>query len=47
VSLGLGTCLALLATAAVTSPKLTLVAYLVGSGTDDCDGITLDRAGDI
>jgi len=26
---------------------MTLVAYLGGAGTDDCDGITLDRAGDI
>jgi hypothetical protein len=28
--------------AAVTTPLTTLVAYLGGSGTDDCDGITLD-----
>lgn len=26
---------------------MTMVAYLGGIGTDDCDGITLDRAGDI
>jgi hypothetical protein len=26
---------------------MNLVAYLGGAGTDDCDGITLDRAGDI
>jgi hypothetical protein len=43
----LGTCLVFLAGAAVIAPEVTLVAYLGGSGTDDCDGITLDRAGDI
>ena len=26
---------------------MTLVAYLGGAGTDDCDSITLDRAGDL
>ena len=26
---------------------MTLVAYLGGAGTDDCDGIATDRAGDI
>jgi hypothetical protein len=26
---------------------MTLLDYLGGSGTDDCDGIALDRAGDI
>jgi hypothetical protein len=45
--LTLGTCFVFLAGAAVTAPEVTLVAYLGGSGTDDCDGITLDRAGDI
>jgi hypothetical protein len=35
---------AFLATASVTAMEMTLVAYLGGSGTDDCDGITLDRA---
>jgi hypothetical protein len=45
--LTLGTCLVFLAGAAVIAPEVTLVAYLGGSGTDDCDGITLDRAGDI
>jgi hypothetical protein len=48
--LAFGACLAFLAVAAVTAvtaPEMTLVAYLGGSGTDDCDGIALDRAGDI
>jgi hypothetical protein len=44
--LALASCLALLA-AAVTPPETTMIAYLGGSGTDDCDGIALDRAGDI
>jgi hypothetical protein len=43
----LGICVALLAAAAVTEPEMTLLAYLGGSGTDDCDSIALDRAGDI
>jgi hypothetical protein len=29
------------------SPKGALVGYLGGTGTDDCDGVALDRAGDI
>jgi len=45
--LACGTCLAFLAAAAATTPETTLVAYLGGAGTDDCDGITTDRAGDI
>jgi hypothetical protein len=45
--LALGTCLAFLAAASAAAPELTMVAYLGGAGTDDCDGITLDRAGDI
>ena len=45
--LAVGICLAFLATAAGATPETTLVAYLGGTGTDDCDGITLDRAGDI
>src|SRR5215471_9023060 len=43
----LGICLALLAAASATAPEITLRAYLGGAGTDDCDGITTDRAGDI
>ena len=42
-----GIYLALLANAAAPSPQVNLVGYLGGSGTDDCDGIALDRAGDI
>ncbi|MGA2147652.1 MAG: SBBP repeat-containing protein [Bryobacteraceae bacterium] len=45
--LAFGTCLAFLAAASATAPEMTLVAYLGGAGTDDCDGIALDRAGDI
>jgi Beta-propeller repeat len=45
--LGVGTCLAFLAAATNAAPETTLVAYLGDTGTDDCDGITLDRAGDI
>ena len=43
----LATCLAFLAAASATTQEITLVAYLGGAGTDDCDGITLDRSGDI
>src|SRR5690349_18001869 len=42
--LALGLLFLLLAAAAVDGP---LFAYLGGSGTDDCDGIAFDRAGDI
>jgi hypothetical protein len=42
-----GVSFGLLAVAAITAPELTLFAYLGGSGTDDCDGIALDQAGDI
>lgn len=42
-----GVCLAILAAASATAPELTLLAYLGGGGTDDCDGITTGRAGDI
>jgi hypothetical protein len=45
--LALLACLTFFAAAAVNAPKVTLVAYFGGSGTDDCDGIALDRAGDI
>jgi hypothetical protein len=47
--LALGTCFAFFAAAAAsaTTAEMSLVAYLGGAGTDDCDGITLDRAGDI
>jgi len=38
---------ALLAAAVSTAPESLLMGYLGGSGTDDCDGITLDSAGDI
>ena len=38
---------ALAAAAATTAPEPFLMGYLGGSGTDDCDCITLDRAGDI
>jgi hypothetical protein len=40
-------CLALAASAGTTAPEPLLMGYLGGSGTDDCDGIVLDRAGDI
>src|ERR1019366_697496 len=43
----LAICAALAAAAATSAPEPLLVGYLGGSGTDDCDGITLDRAGDI
>ena len=45
--LAFGSCLAVLAAASATAPEMTLVAYLGGSGTDDCDGMALDRVGDI
>jgi hypothetical protein len=45
--LAFGTCLAFLAAVSATTPEVTMVAYIGGAGTDDCDGITLDRAGDI
>jgi hypothetical protein len=38
---------ALAAAAGTTAPEPLLMGYLGGSGTDDCDGIALDRAGDI
>ena len=37
----------LLAAAVSIAPESLLMGYLGGSGTDDCDGITVDRAGDI
>jgi hypothetical protein len=40
-------CAALAAAAATTGPEPLLMGYPGGSSTDDCDGITLDRAGDI
>ena len=40
-------CLALLAAASNIAPEVTILGYLGGSGTDDCDGIAMDRAGDI
>jgi len=40
-------CLALAASACTSAPPPLLMGYLGGSGTDDCDGIALDRAGDI
>src|ERR1035438_5543020 len=43
----LAMCVALTAAAATTAPEPFLMGYLGGSGTDDCDGIALDRAGDI
>jgi hypothetical protein len=45
--LALGTCLAFLVAASAGAPQMTRVAYLGGAGTDDCDGIAFDRAGDI
>jgi hypothetical protein len=42
-----GVLLAFLAAAAATAPQLTMVAYLGGAGTDDCDGIALDAKGDL
>src|SRR6516164_6560015 len=41
------TCLALLCAACAGPPDLSSLTYLGGSGTDDCDGVTLDSAGDI
>jgi hypothetical protein len=38
---------AFLAAVVSTAPEPLLMGYLGGSGTDDCDGITLDSAGDI
>src|SRR5580700_8428088 len=43
----LAICAALAASAATSAPEPLLMGYLGGSGTDDCDGITLDQAGDI
>ena len=40
-------CAALAATAGTTPPEPLLMGYLGGTGTEDCDGIALDRAGDI
>lgn len=40
-------CLAFLAAASNIAPELALLAYIGGSGTDDCDGIAVDRAGEI
>ena len=37
----------LFAAAAAIAPEPLLMGYLGGSGTDDCDGIALDGAGDI
>ncbi len=45
--LALGTCLAFLAAGSAAAPERTFVAYLGGAGTDDCDGVTTDHAGDI
>ena len=49
--LALLTCLAFLAPAVIAptviAPKMIFLAYFGGSGTDDCDGIALDHAGDI
>jgi Beta-propeller repeat len=39
--------LAFLAAASSIAPEVILRAYVGGSGTDDCDGIAVDRAGDI
>jgi hypothetical protein len=39
--------LALLCAACAAPPDLSSLTYLGGSGTDDCDGVTLDSAGDI
>ena len=41
----LAVCGALLAAAAAAPSEPDLLAYLGGAGTDDCDGIALDRAG--
>ena len=43
----LAICGTLALAAATSAPEPLLMGYLGGSGTDDCDGITLDRAGDI
>ena len=43
----LAICAALAALACTPAPEPLLMGYLGGSGTDDCDGIALDRAGDI
>ncbi len=47
VRLALIGCLAFVAAASNIAPEVTLLAYVGGSGTDDCDGIALDRAGNI
>src|SRR5260370_33795267 len=44
--LAFGTCLVFVAAVSATMPEMTLVAHVGGAGTDDCDGITLDWAGD-
>jgi len=38
---------ALLAAAGSAGPEPFLMGYLGGSGTDDCDGIAVDGAGDL
>jgi hypothetical protein len=45
LTLGIG--VAFLVACASTAPEVSLFGYLGGSGTDDCDGIASDRAGDI
>jgi len=40
-------CFLFLAAASHAAPEVILFGYLGGSGTDDCDGIALDRAGNI
>lgn len=39
--------LVFLAVASDTTPQATLISFLGGSGTDDCDGVAVDGAGDL
>ena len=45
VRVSLTICVALLAAASSGAPEATVLGYLGGSGTDDCDGIAMDPAG--
>ena len=47
MKLAVGIGLAFLTVVSAAAPQMTLLTYLGGAGTDDCDGITTDLAGDI
>jgi Beta-propeller repeat len=47
MKLAFASCLVLLAAASAKAPEVSLLAYIGGSGTDDCDGVTTDHAGDV